>query len=384
MRLHLERDLWWCFACSPTDSDGTPKAGDVIDWVCQVEKVDWRAAIAILDSRRAITNAWAGTPFGRPEPNLAPGQTEIPDLARTPVQRIQSALEHAWMYYTARPLHTQGVRYLARRGIDVDILERHNRRYETGHTPDISNGLVHWMRQQGFADAELVDAGLGHRQVGGHQISDFYRHRILIPVRDPNQMLAGFIGRNIGGSRWPKYKNPPRTLRYDKSIDLYQPLPAPEQQEGRVIVVEGTLDAMAIAVAAIQVGRSDWYCPVTQSGRQLSPQQLRYVLNLHSQPPIIAMDGDQPGLDSNARLYDAAVAVGRETRVVSLPWGEDPASLLRSRGPEGLAHFGRPAFQASGESGSLKAEPRVVRSPTPGRNVMHVDQSDVCQIATTN
>jgi DNA primase len=288
------------------------------------------------------------------------------------------------MYYTARPLHTQGARYLAGRGIDVDILERHNRRYETGHTPDISNGLVQWMSQRGFADDELVDAGLAHRQVGGHQLSDFYRHRVLIPVRDPNQKLAGFIGRNIGDSRWPKYKNPPRTLRYDKSINLYQPLPAPEQQQGTVIVVEGTLDAMAIAVAAIQIGKSDWYCPVTQSGRQLSPHQLRYVLNLHSQPPIVAMDGDQPGLDSNARLYDAAVAVGREARVVSLPWGEDPASLLRSRGAEGLAHFGRPAIQAWGESASLKAGLRMARSSTPGRDVMQADQSDAHHLATTN
>jgi DNA primase len=108
-----------------------------------------------------------------------------------------------------------------------------------------------------------------------------------------------------------------------------------------VIVVEGTLDAMAIAVAAIQVGRSDWYCPVTQSGRQLSPDQLRYVLNLHSQPPVVAMDGDQSGLDSNARLASAIAALGRRANVVALPWGEDPASLVAKRGKEGLAHFGR-------------------------------------------
>jgi CHC2 zinc finger len=60
MRLHLERDLWWCFACSPTDSDGTPKAGDVIEWVRQAESVDWRTAIRVLDSGRPISNAWAG------------------------------------------------------------------------------------------------------------------------------------------------------------------------------------------------------------------------------------------------------------------------------------------------------------------------------------
>jgi hypothetical protein len=41
---------------------------------------------------------------------------------------------------------------------------------------------------------------------------------------------------------------------------------------------------MAIAVAATQVGRPDWYCPITQSGRELSPRQLRYALDLYDLP----------------------------------------------------------------------------------------------------
>ena len=64
------------------------------------------------------------------------------------------------------------------------MLERHNRRFEIGHTPGQSNGLVDWMRQKGFANDELVDAGLAHRRSGDSYVSDFYRHRVLIPVRD--------------------------------------------------------------------------------------------------------------------------------------------------------------------------------------------------------
>ena len=341
MRLHLERDLWWCFACSPTDLDGTPKAGDVIEWVRQAENVDWRTAIDTLDSGRPVANAWAGTAFSRPDRNAALGQAELPDLTRTPVDRIQSALEAAWTFYTARPFHAQGVCYLAHRGIDVDILERHNRRYETGHTPDTSSGLIEWMRQKGFVNDELVDAGLARRRIGDNYVSDFYRHRVLIPVRDRKERLAGFIGRNIGDTCWPKYTNPPHTLRYDKSINLYQPLPPPEQPAGRVIVVEGTLDSMAIAVAAIKAGRSDWHCPLTQSGRELSPRQLAYILDLHGQPPLIAMDGDEPGRASNDRLAGAATALGRKVLVVPLPDGEDPASLLARWGIGALTALAR-------------------------------------------
>ena len=69
-------------------------------------------------------------------------------------------------------------------------------------------------------------------------------------MRDTERNLSGFIGRSVRDSRWPKYKNPPATHTYEKSVNLYQPLPAPRRSDGHIIVVEGTLDAMAIAVAA--------------------------------------------------------------------------------------------------------------------------------------
>jgi DNA primase len=321
-------------------------SGDVIDWVSQTEQVDWKAAIEILDSGRLLTNAWAGTQAtarspGRPVGDTA-WQSEPPDLARTPSYRVQAALEMAWMYYTGTERHRRGSAYLARRGIhDVELLERHNHRFEVGHTPDQPTGLVDWMRRRGFVDGELVDAGLAHRRVGGSHVADFYRQRVLIPVRDQGDKLVGFIGRNLGEGRWPKYKNPPHTVRYDKSIHLYQPLPAPDQPHGHVVVVEGVIDAMAIAVAAIRTSRSDWYCPITQSGRELSHRQLRYVLSLHDQPPLIAMDGDEAGRSSNQRIAAAAATLGRQARVARLPHGEDPASWLARRGPSALTAFDR-------------------------------------------
>jgi DNA primase len=255
---------------------------------------------------------------------------------------VQAAVEMAWMFYTASERHQRGSAYLARRGVhDVGLLERHNRRFEVGHTPDQPTGLVDWMRRRGFADNVLVDAGLAHRRSGSSHLTDFYRNRVLFPVRDQEHKLVGFIGRNVGDARWPKYKNPPHTIRYDKSLDLYQPLPAPEQPHGQVVVVEGVVDAMAIAVAAIRVGRSDWYCPITQSGRELSPRQLRYVLTLHSEPPLIAMDGDEPGRSSGERLVAATANLGRQALTAHLPDGEDPASWLARNGPAGLTAFER-------------------------------------------
>ena len=296
----------------------------------------------MLDTGAAIRNAWAGRsgdiarhrPPGAPP---APGSPDRPELARTSEERVEEALDEALAYYGAAPRHARAVSYLAGRGIEVSVLERHTGRVEVGHTPTERDGLVSTLRRRGFSDDELVDAGLARRR-GGATL-DFYRSRVLVAVRDRDGRLAGFVGRNVSAAPAPKYTNPPRTQRYDKSVTLYRPLPPPRESSGRVVVVEGTLDAMAIAIAAIRAGRHGLFCPVTQSGRELSPSQLELVLRLHPNPPVVAFDADAAGRESTERLVAAAAAAGVHATVADLPEGEDPASWLVSQGEAGLDRF---------------------------------------------
>jgi DNA primase len=166
---------------------------------------------------------------------------------------------------------------------------------------------------------------------------DFYRQRVLIPIRDEKSRICGFVGRNVGDDRWPKYKNPPRTHAYDKSVNLYQPLPAPTAGRwGQVVVVEGTLDAMAIAVAAVRSGTAGQFCPVTQSGRELSAKQLEQAVSLNDGPLVLAFDGDAAGRESARRHAMTALRLGRAVSVTTLPGDHDPASWLAERGARGL------------------------------------------------
>jgi len=356
LRLHLDDGIFSCFGCGAR--------GDVVEWVCRAEGVNWREAIAILDSGRRITNAWAAVGVGvgvgvrqlsRALPATAVGfpgsgsHAEAPDLGRTPPERIYAALEAAWGYYSYPPLRYRGEEYLRRRSIDVRVLEAHTGRGEVGHTPAKADGLVVALRSKGFSDDELVDAALAQRYLGGGAIRDFYRQRVLVPIRDDESQVVGFIGRNVGDQhRYAKYKNPPRTAVYDKSVNLYQPLLAPADPHGQVVVVEGTLDAMAIAVAAIRSGRTDSFCPLTQSSRELSQVQLAQVIEMHPAPPVLGFDGDAAGQDSAYRHSLAALRQGRAVAVTVLPDDHDPASWLAERGDEGLSAWMRGGAQRGG------------------------------------
>ncbi|MDA8317783.1 MAG: CHC2 zinc finger domain-containing protein [Actinomycetota bacterium] len=341
LRLFLDAGIFFCFGCGAR--------GDVVEWVCRLESLGWREAIAALDSGRPLANAWsgarsesarAGSAVGHPAAaavNTTVGRFEAPDLSRTPPARVHEALQLAWEHCSRGHLHELGVTYLGRRCIDVPVLEALNDRAEVGHSPEGPQGLVQFMRGLGFDDDELVDAGLAQRRLGERDVVDFYRHRVLVPVRDGNGRIRGMIGRSVGGASGPKYKNPPRTHAYDKSVNLYRPLTALSHPHGRVVVVEGTLDAMAIAVAAIRSGLADRLCPVTQSGRELSERQIQHVLALSPAPPIVSFDGDAAGRDSNRRLALSFAGAGRRPIVASLPDGHDPASLLAEHGDGALA-----------------------------------------------
>jgi DNA primase len=358
LRLHLDDGIWHCFGCG--------SRGDVVEWVRQTERVGWREAIRLLDQGGPLKNAGPSAGDERRDATYRAsrgGHVDYPEPSRTPANRVFAALAAAWRHYTCPQLHYSGAQYLFRRGIDVRVLERHVGRCEVGHTPGTGAGVVALLRQQGFSSDELVDAGLATRRTEDGMLFDYYRQRVLLPVRDRDGRVCGMVGRNIGDERWPKYKNPPRTCTYDKSINMYQPLPVPSSASGQVVVVEGTLDAMAIAVAAIRSSRAEEFCPTTQSGRELSSSQLANVAAL-ARRIVLAFDGDAAGRDSAMRHARAAIRSGLPAWVTMLPGDHDPASWLAHRDADGLNAW------------AIAAHGGCSPSPTPARTflAMETDQ----------
>jgi DNA primase len=259
---------------------------------------------------------------------------ELPDPARTRATRVREVLAAAWAYYTRPPARLRATAYLADRGVNVRLVEARTGRAEAGAAPAHLCDLTAHLTGEGFTADELVDAGLARRYPGRAKLTGFYRGRVVFPLRDDQGHVAGFAGRDITG-HGPKYLNPPATVAYDKSLVLYRPLPLPAAN-GQVIVVEGVIDALAIAAAAITAGQARRFCPVTQSGRELSDAQLGWLARC-ARPVVLGFDGDTAGMDSASRYAAEAERIGLPVHVTTLPGGHDPASWLAATGPGGLA-----------------------------------------------
>ena len=202
-----------------------------------------------------------------------------------------------------------------------------------------------------------------------------YLHRgfdatLARPLRESDGKVVGFVGRNTGQPSFAKYKNPPRTAVYDKSVNLYQPLPAPKGRRGQVVVVEGTLDALAIAVAAIRSGRAELFCPVTQSGRELSAVQVRKVIALHHRVAVLGFDGDPAGRESASRYAASFAKAGSAVRVAVLDDAHDPASWLAVAGDRALS-----SWSTNRDLSPYGARPGPV--PAASFAARHIAQRDV-------
>ena len=164
---------------------------------------------------------------------------------------------------------------------------------------------------------------------------DTLRDRVVIPVRGRDGRIAGFIGRDVSGDpRAPKYRNPAHTPVFDKSLILYRPTLATPHPEATVVVVEGPLDALAIAATAADADLADRVIPVSANGTAVSGPQAAQVCALAPAGIVLALDGDDAGRAGTERWLDAlTLQRHRLPKVAARPTGSTPLTGWPSAAP---------------------------------------------------
>jgi len=217
---------------------------------------------------------------------------------------------------------TEARRILERRGIRPETAKA----FGLGFAPDSRGKLKEALKDYG--NAMLVETGL-LISVDGKDPYDRFRGRLMIPIRDPRGRPIAFGGRIIGEGE-PKYLNSPETPLFDKGRTLYnldRAAPA-SRKTGRVLVVEGYMDVIALA----QAGFAEAVAPL---GTALTEAQLERLWRLVD-IPILCFDGDAAGQKAAMRAATRALpmlAPGRSLAFVTLPDGMDPDDLVRAKGP---------------------------------------------------
>ncbi|WP_430457166.1 DNA primase [Rheinheimera sp.] len=215
--------------------------------------------------------------------------------------------------------------YVAKRG----LAEQTVRKYGIGYAPDSWDLLLKQLATTRQGRDQLFELKLTNRNDNGREY-DFFRDRLMFPIRDKRGRVIGFGGRVLGDGT-PKYLNSPETRLFHKGRELYGLYEARQQQErlAMLLVVEGYMDVVALSQFGIEFAVA---CLGTATTGDHMQTMFRYTPTV-----VCCYDGDRAGRDAAWRALQSALPYlkdGVELKFVFLPDGEDPDTLVRKEGKE--------------------------------------------------
>jgi len=152
----------------------------------------------------------------------------------------------------------------------------------------------------------------------------------MFPIRDKRSRVIGFGARVLDDSM-PKYLNSPETPTFSKSKEVYglYELTQKKAKPERILIVEGYMDVIALAQFGIHYA-------VATLGTATSKTHFD-ILFRFSNELVLCFDGDKAGKKAVWNAIETAMPTlrdGRQIRIMLMPQGHDPDSLVREIGTE--------------------------------------------------
>lgn len=306
--VHPAKQIYHCFGCGAS--------GDVFRFVMEMDKCTFPEAIRGVAEKCGIALAgWTGQ--GSPESQQATQQRKL----LTEMHR-EAAAFFASQMATAEGQAARG--YLEDRGLKPETIGR----FSLGWAPSAGETLTRHLRSK-FPASILDLSGLVARD-RGEQMFDRFRRRVMFPIASEAGRVVAFGGRALGDEQ-PKYLNSPETRIYTKSRVLYNLDRAREaiRREGYAVLVEGYMDAIALAEAGIENA-------VASCGTSLAESQVK-LLARFTRSVVVNYDVDSAGQAATDRSLVLLLGGEFEVRVLVLPTAagakSDPDQFVRQAGP---------------------------------------------------
>ncbi len=305
------KGFYKCFGCG--------KSGDVFSFVMERQGLDFVEAVKHVAGRAGVQVREVKRSQEEEDPNRP--LYEINGFARDWFRR---QLEDATVGAAARE-------YLEGRGISADVCER----YGLGFAPDEWRALRDAAAKHGLEEELMLEVGLLGSSERSREPYDRFRGRIMFTIESRSGRVIAFGGRILEGDTKdaPKYLNSPETPIYHKGSNLYGLSWARHsiRREESALVVEGYMDVVSLAAHGFEN-------VVAPLGTALTPEQAK-LLSRYTKRVLLLFDSDAAGLRATFKAGDTLLEVGLHPAVVTLPLGEDPDTLVRSEGREGLEQY---------------------------------------------
>ena len=314
------RQTFHCFGCGA--------GGSVFRFVMDYEHTDFPSAVRKLAARSGITIV---------EKRGAADEERQYETRRTLLKLHAEAAEWFHENLVKREVGEPARKYLRKRGITAEIAKR----WQLGYAPDEWDAFGSWARGRGYDVRDLIASGLVRNKDGTdsdqNQTSnlkaqtsyDRFRGRIMFPIHNDVGEVIAFSGRLLKDEEGAaKYLNSPETPLFRKGNVLFGLHKSKRAliEANCAIVCEGQIDLISLFEAGITN-------VVAPQGTAFTENQAR-ILKRFVDEVVLCFDSDAAGAKAAERSLDALLQNNLIVRVVELPRGEDPDSLVRREGKE--------------------------------------------------
>ena len=316
------RQTFHCFGCG--------SGGSVFRFVMDYEHTDFPSAVRKLAARVGITVV---------EKRGAADEDRQHEKRRTLLKLHSEAAEWFHENLIKKEAGEPARKYLKQRGITSEIAKH----WQLGYAPNEWDAFGIWARERGFDVRDLVTGGLvktkdetdsDQNQTSNfkpHTSYDRFRGRIMFPIHNDVGEVIAFSGRLLKDEEGAaKYVNSPETPLFRKGNVLFGLHKSKRAliEANCAIVCEGQIDLISLFEAGIMN-------VVAPQGTAFTENQAR-ILKRYVDAVILCFDSDAAGAKAAERSLDALLQNDLIVRVVELPVGEDPDSLVRRERKEGF------------------------------------------------
>ncbi|KPV90992.1 DNA primase [Pseudoalteromonas sp. P1-30] len=303
-----DKQFYHCFGCGAN--------GNAISFVMEYDKLEFVDAIEELASLLNLDVPRKKGSSSAPERTAAQKRSDY-DLMLHTARFYQHQLKH----------HSNSaavIDYVKGRGLSGETVKK----FMIGYAPSEWEALCQQLGRTKEQKEQLVELKLASEKTPGRQF-DFFRDRLMFPIRDKRGRVIAFGGRVMQADQGPKYLNSPETRIFHKGFELYGLYEAKQAHKKleHVLIVEGYMDVVALAEQGIEYA-------VAALGTATTSEHM-HTLFRTTDKVICCYDGDRAGRDAAWRALENALPYlndGKALHFVFLPDGEDPDSLVQQEG----------------------------------------------------
>ncbi len=296
------KQMYYCFGCGA--------GGNVISFVMNYENYTFVEAVKHLAERAGVD---------LPEMEYTEEMKAQKDK-RARLLEINKEAAKFFYYQLRTPNGEIGYHYLQKRQLSEETIKK----FGLGYSGKSGAMLVQYLKQKGYEDMLIKEAGLANYSEKSGLVSQFW-NRVMFPIFDIHGKVIGFGGRVMGDGE-PKYLNSPETPVFDKRRNLYGMNFARTAKSGNIILCEGYMDVIAMHQAGFTQA-------VASLGTAFTPEQAN-LLRRYTDNVLLAYDSDGAGTKAALKAIGILKEAGLTAKVINMQPHKDPDEFMKNLGKE--------------------------------------------------